>query len=63
MNDYAQQAAMNRAEDKYLSAPEYEDPKILCDECSEDITGETRYEICGNVFCADCIDNMKVEGN
>jgi len=63
-NDYAQQAALDRAEDKYLDPPEpKEEPKIICDECSEDITGETRYEICGCVFCADCVDNFKVEGN
>ena len=60
---YQQQSALNRAEDKYLDPPEYDEPDILCDECGKNIAGETRYELCDSVFCAECIDNFKVEGN
>ena len=59
---YQQQSALNRSEDKYLDPPEDEEPDIICDECGKNIAGEDRYEICTSVFCADCIDNFKIEG-
>ena len=60
-NDYQQQSAMNRAEDKALSPPE--DPPILCDDCGEDVSGQEHYEICNCIFCADCIDKFKTGGS
>ena len=60
-NDYQQQSALNRAEDKALDPPE--DLPIICSECGEDIAGEDRYEICGCIFCKTCIEIFLVEGN
>lgn len=60
MDQHQQQSALNRAEDKYLDPPE--DPPILCDDCGEDIAGQDRYEICGSIFCKECIEKFLVEG-
>jgi predicted RNA-binding Zn-ribbon protein involved in translation (DUF1610 family) len=61
MNQYQQQQALDRAEDKYLDPPEYDEEPIVCNKCGKEIEGKYT-ELFEDFYCPECIEILLNEG-
>lgn len=61
MDQYQQQQALDRAEDKCLDPPEYDGEPIVCNKCGSEINGKYT-ELFEDFYCTDCIGVLLVEG-